>query len=107
MFDVESFDYHLPIFWVRIAFLVAVTALAVRRNRNPWGWGIFGYLLPPIALLIIWLADDVDERIPTTATNVESNAYEASLAAGNEPNVAAQDARAARERYNALPERRK
>ena len=93
---------------LRLVFIALVAAIALKRRRNPFGWMLFGFVLPPIALLVVWLSDTVEKHErQTTPSDVESAAYATSIAAGNEPNVAVQDARAARERYNALPERRK
>lgn len=103
----SMYSMTTPAIILRVLLALVVGYIALKRHRDPIFWGLFGFVLPPIALLVIWLADDGSQPIITTATNVEDNAYQASLAAGNEHNIAIQDARAARERYNALPERRK
>ena len=40
---------------VRIISAVLCVNIAKRLNRNQTGWGIFGFILPPIALIIIAL----------------------------------------------------
>ena len=40
---------------VLIISIVTVVKVAIRQNRNPIGWGIFAFLLPPFALIIIGL----------------------------------------------------
>jgi hypothetical protein len=44
---------QLILFVVRIAITVYCVSRAAELNRSRWGWGIFGFLLPPVAF--IWI----------------------------------------------------
>jgi hypothetical protein len=88
---------------LRTCIVIICWALANHKNRSGWKWAACAAVIPPLALIALIMAEPVMPE-DSKSYEVEQLAYETSLAAGNEPSVARQDALEARKRFEARPE---
>lgn len=97
-----------------LANLFLVVSIALYKQRDGILWGTLAFMVGPMAL---WIVICVEHNMPytfgpspyrqakfakkTKADNVSRIAYKASIRAGNPVEVAEQDGKAAKLRYNA------
>jgi hypothetical protein len=63
--------FYIIIFIWRILATIWIVNIATRQNRDTFGWGVFGFLTPGIALLIIGLQKKIN--IPEKTKNNLNN----------------------------------